>query len=159
MKIQFQLVGDNREEFELFDEFCKLLVNNIKKDIFNSLPIEKLNSMEKFLINAKWINWIDKPTSINMSKLAKLIIKNIRCYKMKNDIYTIDINPLQLMPFSTNKLEQIARFLDRGNELSSGSHFINDIFIKYRLMINNYWNSYVSLKLARIRTSKIVIIE
>ena len=160
MKIQFQLMGSNEKEIELMDEFCKSLVRQIKRDVINLLPKEKLMARERDMLNATWILWKDdKPKHINMIKLAKFIAKNIRYKKRRGHRYLIEINPAILMPHSKNSIEQIARFLDKGNEVSTGTFFLSRVFMKYRVSIDEYWNAFVSLKLKRLKVSKVVIIR
>lgn len=159
MRIEFQLIGNNKEEIELMDEFCMFLVREIRKDILNSISMEKLQSKEKDILNASWIKWYDKPRKINMVKLLKFILRYIRYKERKRHRYLIDINPNVLMPYSKNPIEQIARFIDRGNERSLGSNLFNKVFMKYRLSISNYWKSFVSLKLKRLEVNEVVLIK
>lgn len=160
MKIQFQLMGSNEKEIELMDEFCRSLVKQIKKEIIDLMPLEKLQAREKDMLNATWILWRgNKPKHINMIKLARFITRNIRYKKRRGHRYLIEINPAILMPHSKNSIEQIARFLDKGNEMSPGTFFLSRVFMKYRTSIDEYWNAYVSLKLKRLKVSKVVIIR
>lgn len=159
MRIEFLLTGNDKKEIELMDDFCMFLVREIRKDILNSVNEEKLQSKEKDILNASWIVWTRKPRKINMDRLLRFILNNIRYKKRKKHRYLIDINPKVLMPYSRNPIEQIARFIDKGNERSLGTNLFTRVFMRYRLSINDYWKSFVSLRLKRLEVNEVILIK
>lgn len=159
MNIVFQLVSDDRDELKIMDDFCNYLVREIKQRLLLEMPVDKLISKEKDILNASWIQWTKKPNHINVIKLVKLIINNIRYRKRKGHKYLIEINPNILLPRSKTPIEQVARFLDKGNNVTFGTTFLSRVFMIYRSSINNYWRSYASLRLRKITVSSMVVIK
>lgn len=159
MKIEFKLNSSDNKELELVDDFCKSLISNIKSDILKSANFNKIKLYEDALLNAKWINWIKKPKRINMINLIKYIVDKITYRSRKKHRYIIYIKPTIMLPGSKTPLERVARFLDKGNEVYKGTFFINKVFMKYRVNINNYWKSYVSIKLKKLSVSEVVVIK
>lgn len=159
MRLEFEIVNLEKDEAELIPEFCNLLVKCMSTDIRNSLKSEKLQTREHDLLNVGWISWNRKPESINMYRLGLYIADSIICKPMQNNSYVVEINPKIRMPYSSTRLEQVARFLDRGNESMHPMPFISPVFNKYRMRINEYWKSFVSTKLRRVSVRETIIVR
>lgn len=158
MVIEYKINSTNKDELELCDEFAKYLVHNIREEIYNNVIPDKFRLLEKDILNATWIKWNDKPSSINMMKLVRFIISRIGVTK-RRDTYVIGISQKHLLPRSNTKLEAVARFLDMGNNVSPSTTFISRILNKYRSNINDYWEAFVSYKLGKYNVSEVVIIR
>ena len=159
MRIEFEFSELNDKTSPLIPEFCNLLVSEIRSEIKMNLRNIKLQIREDPLINSKWIKWVNKPSHIDMMKLGLFIADSIICRSIKENTYVIEINPKTYMPMTKNKLSQVARFLDRGNQESSPMYFINIIFMKYRNKIRNYWRSFIQIKLKRLNVSYTIIVK
>lgn len=159
MRIEFHLESKDKDELSLAEDFCKLLVSNIKEDILRYTNYNKLELYEDSLINSNWINWKHKPSSINMKKLIKYIANSITYKSGRKHKYVIYIKSTIMLPNSYTPLERVARFLDKGNEIYRGTFFISKIFMKYRANIKKYWRSYISIKLKKLSVSEVVLIK
>lgn len=158
MKIEFKLTSSNKKELAIIDDFCNLIVSNIKSDILNNTNLHKLSLYEDSIINADWIDWIRKPKYINMAKLIRYIVNHITYKSRKKHRYIIYIDN-KLIPNSKTPIDRLARFLDKGNEEYKGTFFISKVFMKYSINIDKYWKSYCSLRLKRLSVSEVVSIR
>ena len=146
----------DKDEIEIIPEFCNALLKEIKSDILSHINYIQMNKREKYLIEAKFIKWIDKPESINMSKICNFIVRSFKCKNLKNNIYSISIDNSIRLPNSKTKIDKVARFLDQGNENIQPTQFISRILRFYMKNINSYWKSYASNKLKRIKVHECI---
>lgn len=158
MRIEFKLVGKDKEEADLMIPFCEFLVENLKKDIKRFTNIEKLQSYEKTLLSATWIRWIKKPAYLNMEWVLTEIIRSIRYYERRERVFVITIDQSKKLESSRTKLEKIVRFLDKGNISTAPSGMFSKIFNRYQNNINRYWKAFIRHKLHRFPETKAVII-
>lgn len=159
MRIDFTFENLDKDERKLVRDFCIMIRDQIRLEIIeNSIPL-KFIVREVDLKNAEWINWKHRPIRINMTKLVKLIVKNINITRDFRNIYTIQINPIAKMPDSYNSLDQIARYLDRGDEDIPPTAFISNVFDKYRNIISQYWKIYISMNLFRTNSDSSIKIQ
>lgn len=147
MNIQFTIETTDYRESSLVDDFCDTICRNIRRDIYNGIIQAKIDNLEYDLINASWINWIDKPTKLNMENLVTYMLNNIVCRKRLGGVCIIEIPHSVKLPHSTTPLEQVARFIDMGTEITPCTTFITRVFQKYKDNINDYWKSYVMFRL------------
>lgn len=159
MRIEFELQYSSKDEMELRNDFCSFIVNNIKNDILRNINMSKILSKEYSILNASWISWINKPTSINFYSLIDKIVDSITFITRENSEYVILLNRKSLIPNSNTRLEKLARFIDKGNSAIKGTYFISSIFTKYEENIQKYWKRYVSFKLKRYDINNAVIIR
>lgn len=142
MEINFTLDQDELYDKKLIESFCDSLVDSIKADIKNSIIPSKLPMLEKGLLNATWIRWSTKPSSINVVSVINAILKCIT-WKKRRLTYQIYIRPDVKMPYTVNTtLEQVARFIDKGNLISKNTTMFSRIFNKYEKNIQTYWKAY-----------------
>jgi len=158
MKIIFKITSKDKEELSIVNDFCNMLVSEIKSDILNNVNYYKLSLYEDSLIKSSWIIWKRTPRKIDMKKLVNLIVDSIVCTNLRKGRHMISVDNSVILPNSYTSIERVARFLDRGNELYNGTFFISKIFMKYQKRINDYWKSYVSLRLRKITVSEVVTI-
>jgi len=158
MRIEYSLTGE-QDEMDLGREFCALITNLIKHEIKDSLYRYKMQQKEQDLINAEWIQWKSKPKNLNVVKLCYYIADNIIFKCRRNNSYLIEVNRSVTMRYSNTPLEAVARFLDKGNNVSQYTGFIDKVFKKYRDNIKKYWESFIFKKLNRLAVSSIVLIS
>lgn len=145
MELVFEINDDNFKvsNKNLEFKFLDLLVESIQTDIRNGLIPAKFEMLEQGLLNATWIRWVKKPSAINISKLIERILSNIK-WQVRGKTYRIYIDTNVKMPYTVNtSLEQIARFLDKGNNVSKYSTMFSRVFNYYQENIKSYWKAYV----------------
>ena len=145
MELEFEINDDNFKvtNKKAVYEFLDLLVDSIRTDIKNELVPAKFDMLETSLLNATWIRWLEKPSRINISKLINRILKCIT-WQERVGTFRVYIDPNIKMPYTVNTtLEQVARFLDKGNNVSKYSTLFSRVFNKYQENIYNYWRAYV----------------
>lgn len=142
MELNFELNSKDVYDQDLAEKFCEALVDSIKTDIRNSIPPAKYPVLEKLLINAKWIRWKTEPKHINVSRLIDLILDCIEWRKRKYS-YQVYIKTNVLMPNTVGTtLEQVARFIDKGNEITTQNMMLSRIFNDYERNIKKHWEAY-----------------
>lgn len=157
MILQFKFEDLTNKHRTVLNDFCKSLVKSIKFDISNGLIYQKFIDREQILLDATWINWIEKPDNINMKFVVDLIINNIDYKILKNDMCVIYIKGY--LPMSRTKLETVARFLDKGNDKCPPTSFISSVTHKYKRNILGYWKSYIANKLGEIKVNERILIR
>lgn len=145
MILQFKFDELSKNKKLLLPMFCRSLVKSIRYDILNGIIYKKFIDREKILLDATWIDWIDKPEELNMRYIVNLIVDNITYKIIENDICIIYIKGN--LPMSNTKLETVARFLDKGNDDCPPTSFISKVTKKYKRNIYKYWKSYIFNKL------------
>lgn len=158
MIIEFNLEYMSKTQREIIPEFLDGFVSQLKREIVRDTIPAKMKLREIDILNASWIRWKKKPKHINMKSLVNYIVGNIRWVKRDN-YFIIEMNRSTLMPNSHTSLYAIARFLDRGNNVMKGTAFISKVFNKYRKCINDYWKSFVSLKLREVVVNECISIK
>jgi len=144
LKLQFKLAYKNQEEKLLIDNFCTILLYDIKKDVTDNISPIKMKLKERDLFYAKWIKWNTNIGSLSINYILKLIIDNIIFTEKDNaGEFTIEINKEVYLPNSKTKLEVVARFINYGNEISPPTTFITSIFNKYQEEMKEYWEAYL----------------
>lgn len=91
--------------------------------------------------------------------LLRKIASSVRYRKRKNNIFVIEINPYVIMNNSTNPIDQVVRFLDRGDIGVKGTYQFSRIFDKYRYNMDRYWKSYCFSRLGRVKVNRVVMIN
>ena len=158
MTIEFEIEGTDKEEMNLMVPFCEFLVFNIRQDIDEQLNVELLQAKSRDLLKAKWIKWTNKPNYINMNWILQDIKSAIKYRERETGHYQIYFDTTILFRNSKNKLEQIVRFIDKGNDVSKATGVFSKIFNRYQKNIPKYWTAYIQLKLRRFATTKAVVI-
>lgn len=158
MVIEFNTKYMSKRQKEIIPEFLDGLVAQLKREIVRSTSLSKLLIRERYILNATWIRWKKKPRHINMKSLVNYIVGSIQWVERDNS-YIIEVNRAKLIPNSYTSIYALARFLDRGNNLIKGTSFISKVFHKYRLKINDYWKSFVSLKLKEVVVNECISIR
>lgn len=153
MVIQFTL-SPKADEQQLVTEFCDMIVGSIRQDIYRNIIPIKLELLKEHIINASWMKWIRKPTDINMMQLIKFALSHLNYSRRGTNEFIIKFDNV-LIPNSNTSLDSVIRFIDMGNEVSVCTTFITKIFNEYRDNLNDYWQSYVYLKLKKHTTSTI----
>lgn len=142
MELNFVLSEEELYDQGLLLQFCDTLVESIRTDILEGLVPAKYPLLEEGLLNATWITWEDKPNSINIEKLIKAILKCIT-WRQRRLTYQVYIRTDVKMPGTVNtSLESIARFIDKGNNVTKYSTLISRVFNKYEKDIGEYWEAY-----------------
>lgn len=147
MEIVFTLPEDKVKVYDkrLIYKFLDALVRSIQKDIQDELVPAKFDMLERSLLNATWIRWKEKPSGINIPKLVNNILKCIQWSERKNS-FRIYIEPTKKVPYTINTTyDQIARFLDKGNNVSKYSTMFSRVFNRYQEYINEYWLAYIEV--------------
>lgn len=158
MIIRFNLECMSKRQREIIPEFLDGLVSQLKGEIVRSTTPSKLLMREQYILNASWIRWKKKPRHINMKSLINYIVGCIQWVE-RDDNYIIEVNRLRLIPNSYTSIYALARFLDRGNNVMKGTSFMSKVFHKYRLNINDYWKSFVSVKLKEVVVNECISIR
>lgn len=156
MEFKFEIDKMDKDEIEIIPNFCKYLLSEIKSDIIENISYIQMNKRKDYLINTKIINWIEKPKDINMHKICLFIVNSFVCKHIKNNVYSISINPMIKLPMSKTKIDKVARFLDKGNEQVQPTQFISKILRVYMKNINKYWKLYASNELQRITVNECI---
>ena len=147
MEIVFELREDQVKLYDrrLIYKFLDNLVESIKKDIKDALIPAKFEMLERGLLNANWIRWKTKQSGINISKLVDRILSCITWQERKTS-FRIYIDPKMKMPYTVNtSLERVARFLDKGNNVSKHSTMFSRVFNYYQKNINEFWKAYLEV--------------
>ena len=142
MELNFTLDQEEVYDPELMDKFCDKLVESIQIDIRNGLIPAKYSMLEESLLEATWIRWDKKPGKINVASVINAIIKCIT-WRKRRITYQVYIRPEVKMPYTVNTtLEQVARFIDKGNLVSKQTTLFSRVFNEYEKNIETYWNTY-----------------
>lgn len=149
MNIQFTIETSDKQESSIINDFCDIICKNIRRDIYNGIIQSKIDNLEFDLLEASWINWIKKPTHLDMKNLVIYMLNNIVCRKRLDKSFIIEIPHSVKFPNSTTPLEQVARFIDMGTEISPCTTFITRVFQKYKYGLSDYWDSYIIFRLHR----------
>jgi hypothetical protein len=147
MKLEFQFKYISSAESYLLDDFCRALVKSIKHDVLNGIMYSKFIKREEFLKNAPFFVSRTEIKSLDMRWVVNQIIDNISYKILKDNICVIYIKGT--LPGTLTDLDKIARFLDKGSEEIPPTHFLSEVFLKYKKNINSYWKSYTKNKLRR----------
>lgn len=158
MTIDFEIEGTDKEEMNLMKPFCEFLLFNLRQDIDEQVNMELLQAKSRELLKATWIKWTSKPNYINMKWIIEDIKSAIKYKERETGQYQIYFDTTVLFRSSKNKLEQIVRFLDKGNDVSKATGVFSKIFNRYQRNIPKYWTAYIQLKLKRFATTKAVVI-
>ncbi len=158
MTIDFEIEGTDKEEMNLMKPFCEFLLFNLRQDIDEQVNMELLQAKSRELLKATWIKWTSKPNYINMKWIIEDIKSAIKYRERETGQYQIYFDTTVLFRSSKNKLEQIVRFLDKGNDVSKATGVFSKIFNRYQRNIPKYWTAYIQLKLKRFATTKAVVI-
>ncbi len=158
MIIEFNLESMSRRQKEIIPEFLDGLISQLKREIVRSTTTSKLLIKEQYILDASWIRWKKKPKHIKMKSLINYIIGCIHWIERDNK-YIIEVDRLRMIPNSYTSVYALARFLDRGNNVMRGTAFMSKVFHKYRLNINDYWKSFVSIKLKEVVVNECISIR
>lgn len=148
-----------KKERKLIPDFMDGLVSDIKKDIMRSVIPAKFLVRESDVLNASWIKWKKKPKHIKMKSMMMYIANNLVWVKRQDNQYVIEINKSAKIPNSYTSIDALARFLDKGNDVIPGTHFMSRVLTRYRRKINDYWKAYVSIKLKEVRVDECISIR
>lgn len=163
MKIEFEFTDLDNRSSELIPEFCNLLVKEISSSIINnSYGKVGFKYLEKFLLNSDLVEWKkNKPDNIDVHSIIIQIAGSIVCRNIKENKYVIEINKRSKLHGSKTPLSKIARFIDRGDIMSSGypTNLVNYVFMKYKQNINEYWKSFVQIRLKRLNVLSVIIVK
>lgn len=121
--------------------FCKFIIKWLQRDIQNQSNMQKLQIRVDMLPLMDWFSWKSKPQKLSAKHVCQVISQNIEVKKQKS-MYIIFLNPYRLFPGTNTPIERIARFLDKGNEVVSGTYFISSILSKYKKSIYKYWRAF-----------------
>lgn len=145
MEIDFELDQTKVYDRTIIYRFCNALVRSIKDDIKVFVIPAKLTGLEESLLNADWITWTEQPKSITVESLILKILNCITWRERQNSIQ-IYIDPKPKMPNTENTtLEQIARFIDKGNNAAKYTTIFSRVFNEYQKHINEYWKAYLDV--------------
>ena len=158
MTIEFTIEGTDREEVNLMKPFCEFLIFNLRQDIDELINTDLLQAKSRDLLKATWIEWTSKPTYLNMKWILEDIKSAIKYRERETGRYQIYFDTNAMFPYSKNKLEQIVRFIDKGNDVSKPTGIFSKIFNRYQRNIPDYREAYIQLKLRRFATTKAVVI-
>lgn len=143
MEIEFEVDKKRVYDPKLVEKFCEKLVQSLRQDIVNQLVPAKFPILEKNLINAVWIPWQKKPKSIDVESLIK---KTLMCitWTKRDTTYRVYIDTKEKMPYTNGRvtLEQIARFIDKGNNVSQSTSLYSKVFNHYQENIKEFWEMY-----------------
>lgn len=135
------------EHKEYVPQFLDMLISTIHDEVMDHLNVTYLESKSSHLITADWIRWYRKPKNLKMLRLANLILSETQWYQVDKSIYKIQINPRSRMPGSSNLLEQVARWIEFGDQNASRPIlFISHAEAVVRPKINKYWDAFIQAK-------------
>ena len=142
MEIDFELNSKEVYDQDLADKFCDALVDSVRTEIKQGLIPAKFPMLEQSLINATWIRWKRPPKHININRLINSILKCITWRKRKYS-YEVYIRRDIKMPNTVNTtLEQVARYIDKGNEVTKATTMLSRVFNNYQKNIDKHWEAY-----------------
>lgn len=143
--VDFSQLDSVHEEY--IPQFLDLLVRTIRSEVMSNLNLIYLNSKSTHLCNAVWMRWYHKPKRINMMKLVKLILDNLRWTKLNSSMYKIYVDPRATLPHSSNSLDQVARWIEFGDQnVCRPMFFISHAESLIKPLINKYWKSFIQSK-------------
>lgn len=146
MELNFELDRDNVYDQDLTEKFCNALVESLRTEIREGLIPAKYDSLEQSLINSTWIMWTEKPKRINIEGLINLILDCISWRKRKYT-YQVYIRTDVKMPHTVNTtVEQVARYIDKGNEVTKYTTMLSRMFNYYQRNIDKFWEAYKELE-------------
>lgn len=142
MELNFTLDEEELYDKDLLAKFCDKLVESLRTDIKNGLIPTKYPLLEQGLLNATWITWTDKPKSINVESVIDKILECIT-WRQRRLTYQVYIRTDVLLPYTVNTtLESVARFIDKGNNVTKYSTLLSREFNRYEKNIEDYWKTY-----------------
>lgn len=146
MELNFELNRDEVYDQDLTEKFCDALVESLRTEIREGLIPAKYEALEQSLINSTWIMWTEKPKRINIEGLINLILSCISWRKRKYT-YQVYIRTDVKMPHTVNTtVEQVARFIDKGNEVTKYTTMLSRMFNYYQRNIDKFWGAYKELE-------------
>lgn len=141
----FELNQNELYDTNLLSAFCDKLVESIGADVKKCMIPAKFPILETALLNATWIQWVDKPKGINIESLVDMICRCITWRERRNS-YQVYIRPDVLMPQTVNTtIEQIARYIDKGNNVTQSTTMLSRVFEHYERNIDQFWKIYLEL--------------
>lgn len=159
MTITYKIKNIDNNEKDIEQAFSQYLIKIIQNSIISKLSQFKLNSYRDYIINTTSIEWLKRPSSVDMVSIISTICNNIKCRRSSyNHTYVIYIDS-RLMPNTRNSINMIARFLDKGNERFPGMYIFSKSFTDCGDNISRYWDMFVWQELHRLAVSEVVIIK
>lgn len=159
MKIFLELEIENEKEINLKYKFLNLLVDDLKNTLYSHIGEVNTIKVEKAIINSKLILWTtkQKPKSIDVDKVIKYIIDNIKWYEHKNNKFIIQLDKSKKFPNTNNQLTTIANLIEYGSANSLPLFFFSKYFNEFANKARIYWSSYKQIK-TTIKLKEIVTV-
>lgn len=161
MCLYFQINTKDNDEQQLINDFLSFLVYSIRYEILTKAQqkIDVLEQKNQDIKKASWIKWKGNKKSIKAIKLIEQIAKNIVYTRLDDNKCLITINPYITVNGTNNKLEQFARFIDKGNDVSIKIPIITKVFLWYQHNIQDVWKTFIAKELRRFTLSKITLLR
>ena len=161
MCLYFQILTKDKDEQNLIDNFLSFLVYSIRYEILDKAQqkLDLLEQKNQDIKKASWIKWKNSKKELDAYKLVEQIAKNIVYMRLDDNKCLITINPGKIVSGTSNRLEQFARFIDKGNDISIKIPIITKVFIWYQHNIQDVWKSFIAKELRRFTLSKITLLR
>lgn len=161
MCLYFQINTKDNDEQQLINDFLSFLVYSIRYEILTKAQqkIDVLEQKNQDIKKASWIKWKNSKKELDAYKLIEQIAKNIVYMRLDDNRCLITINPYIIVNGTNNKLEQFARFIDKGNDVSIKIPIITKVFLWYQHNIQDVWKTFIAKELRRFTLSKITLLR
>lgn len=157
--LQFQFEDiDTSKEFELMDDFCKWLCDQIYNTINTSINRRKLSLRMNHLYEISWINW-DKNHKYDtgVSNIMHSIYKSITYTRHKNNLWIISIDANILIPNTYTSIDRLIRFLNYGDNQYKATGIFTKLAQTFNFKkLNGLWRLFVLNRLGYVTSTKIV---
>ena len=156
--VDFSRLSPNHAD--IAPQFMDMLIDTIQSEVHAHLNVTALAHKEQLLLKASWMRWYKKPKRINMVKLANLILHHLQWEKIGESMYKINVNPQVRLYGSSNTLEQVARWIEHGDEsLARPILFISHAENLIRHKVPKYWGAFVQSKEGAVRIHECIYVR
>lgn len=160
MKIIFELNVENDNEDKVKYQFMNLVVKDLKDLLYGHIDELNLDKVGKAIVNNNQIAWKTKtrPKEVNSKNVVIEIIKSIKVYEHKNNIFIIQLDKNKNLSNTNTSIGFVARLVEYGSQSTLPLHFFSKYFNEFANKSRLYWSSYKQLK-TQIKVKEIVTVE
>lgn len=143
MEVVFDISDIPEQLYDIVEEFSDALVSQLRRQIVESIPKERLQTYCQTLVYAPFINWVSQPMEFSVPQMYKIIQVGISYKKQDGKVF---FGPAIhfFLPGTTTPFTTVLKFLSYGDGNLRGIHQIQNIFSLYNEKINEYWDEFLT---------------
>lgn len=159
MRLMYRVDSRDEKERQVEKLFCESMKKTLISHMRKNISVKKLQMREDLMLSTTAIDWVKKPKHIDMSYVLNVILSNVECIKIeKTHTYIIKFKNVNF-PNTYNTIDNIVRFLDKGNEEFPAMYVFSNILNSFENNINVYWKTFVLQVLHRYPIGKVLLVR